>query len=892
MNIEEGIVTSKIHNVPARIFRFKAISFLAGAGGFAFGLFGNAIFKIAGFHLDQYSAGISLLFAYGAFAISEYGHGGRYPYENFEKMKSKYLATIRNFNLKSQKEANPKNLKIQSSKDEVDLDDNYDSNSIYLPTGEEIIGIRVIGEFENDKLETVIFSEAKFQSFLSKIMGTLPIGASVKLVAPNFIDLNVPGYLKDKQVMTGDYFIYIRLPFTGGEIQSRKRDILKNCVGVFKRMTSEEIFKATEKIFHPFQEPTSTDTYQFRTGFYVNKQGGIEGNLPGIETAIFSLVQLPKFVDDDFQKIYQCISDLPSCVALTAMSVKPESSLMHLVKEGVKKNFSKKKEEHTEDKLQEDETSLLVQISILVHGTREEIKNKISDIDAICIGLGQERRAIFGQDIAFASDALKSFLPGKNPSIPFRTNKVLSIKEISFYAPVPKFTHRLPTCDLALRTLDNRFFQIKHSPTYPAAFVSPPESGKSLFLSLVILAQVRRKKQGGVGGCYIEIGGSFMFLCEQGLADAWMIINKDDKSFLPLDDHPFHAFFAFDELGIESATEWICEICDINYDEESSVANEIRDLVLICYKNNLVSLKDFFKLFDEKFSARSQADLIWKNRIQNLKNFVDPNVYGNVFVPQNPKDFNWKKAKFIYFASFPTNVDNPKRLYSAFFSMAITLSEMLCEKHNSKKQEPLEIQFILDELHAARDNIPQKKLRNANSQSRKDGKIPMFSTQETTDLIIGDEDEEKKYGVIATTRRFFFKEHPGELIKKMLKASATPERLSKISKIAISNIDLKSEGKHAWGYIDENKQIHQLIVDVDPVDLWACSTHAGSIAIRQACLRTGVYDYWTTCDLLAKRGPFPLPKTIPPKEEIEKIVVEVIRNPKKGIETKNKENIT
>jgi hypothetical protein len=157
----------------------------------------------------------------------------------------------------------------------------------------------------------------------------------------------------------------------------------------------------------------------------------------------------------------------------------------------------------------------------------------------------------------------------------------------------------------------------------------------------------------------------------------------------------------------------------------------------------------------------------------------------------------------------------------------------------------------------------------------------MFSTQETADLIIDEEDEEKKYGVIATTRRFFFKEHPSDLIKKMLKASATPDRLNKISKIAISNIDLKAEGKHAWGYIDENKEIHQLIVDVDPVDLWACSTHAGSIAIRQACLRTGLYDYWTTCDLLAKRGPFPLPKTIPSKDEIEKIVCEVIRNPKK-----------
>ena len=135
---EEGIATSKLHNVPARIFRFKAISFLAGAGGFGLGLMGNAILKICGLHLEQYSAGISLLFAYGAFVISEYGHGGRYPYENFEKMKSKYLATIRKFNLKSQKESNPK---IKSSKDEIDLDDNYDENSIYLPTGEEIIGI-------------------------------------------------------------------------------------------------------------------------------------------------------------------------------------------------------------------------------------------------------------------------------------------------------------------------------------------------------------------------------------------------------------------------------------------------------------------------------------------------------------------------------------------------------------------------------------------------------------------------------------------------------------------------------------------------------------------------------------------------------------------------------
>lgn len=869
--------TSRKENIPFRVINiFRMRSVYAACITFFFVALIGMILRNLGIINGPVYAFLFLISGCLAFYFSEKLHDGRYPLENCEKFISKIKIRTSKFSLDDVVEGN---CKIRKP---IDIDSHskefkqYDEKSWYLPTGEEIIGIKINQSYFNEKTNSYQFyTDEKMMAFCSSLFQILPINSSVKFISPNSIDNEIPNFLKEKKIMKGEYFIFLR--FTNKISTDNRKEIMKLINGIFIRLNHEEMAAITEKIFFPFNIPSGYNSPNFKSAFSYER-GVIKGTWVGVETAVITLTQLPEFIDDSFQKIYTCFSDVSSTIALTVFSTKLDTSISKFVKEKIKIKSGKVSENEDLQKTQENETSCLLQLSILIHGKEELISQKISELESICVSFGQEMRPIFGQDIAFPSDALKSFLPASLPRIPFRKHKVKTISEILFLLPKPKFSKKLKgNTDLNLRTIDNRLFQIKLSPEYPVIYVSPPGSGKSLYLSVAILAHIRKKNLGGVGGCYIEIGMSFKFLCQEGLADAYLTITKEDK-FLPLEDHPLKAFFAFDSFGITAATEWICELCGINGDIESAVAAQIRDIVIHCYELNIYSLMDFYLLFFEKFSPKIHDDSKWLDRIQNLKNFVDPNVYGEVFVPKDPKGFEWKKAKFIYFTTSSTKVTQPKKLYGAFFSLAIALCDLLSEKHNSKQKEPLEMQLIVDEVHAARENISQKKIRLLNSQSRKDGLRGEFATQELTDFVIDDEDQEKKYAVITTTRRLFFKENPGELIAYMFRTKEeTNELMRKIERISKSNLELLNEGKYAWGYIDEHKNIHQILLDVEQVDLWATTTHAGSIAIRQACLRTGLYDYWETCELLAKYGPKILPKFIPPPDEIEKIVDKVMR---------------
>ncbi|BBH54628.1 hypothetical protein [Fluviispira sanaruensis] len=874
------IKTSRNENIPFRIlggFRMRSvyISFIV----FAITAIITNIFQVFEFISGPVSAVIFLTSGIIAFIIVEKLHGGKYPLENCEKLLAKMQLSQKMFNLESVKEAN---VEVKYNKFDAHSISEYDKDSWYLPTSEEIIGIKIVEiGFNNTTGGKILFSESRFEAFCSALLQIVPTQSSIKFVSPNVIDHDCPEHMKSKKIMRGDYFIFIRLPVIIG-MKEKKQEIIKLINSNFVRMTPSEMSEVTEKIFFPYNSPSKKEKPVFRSGFSFEK-GFVKGVWFGIETAVITLVQLPAYVDERFQIIYTALSDITSTISVTVHPVKFETPVSSFIKEKIKVKKGIKNENEDAQKLQHDEINCFFQISIMLHGSPEQIAQKFSEIESICIRFGESNRPIFGQDTAFVSDAMKSFLPGSEPRIPFRRQKIKNITEIIYYLPRPKFSKKVENPDLNLRTIDNRLFQIKFTAQYPTAYISPPGSGKSLYLSLSILSHIRKKKLNSVGGCYIEIGMSFKFLCQEGLADAWLTLVKE-ADFLPLEDHPLRAFFSFGAMGREAATEWICELCSIDYDKESAVAADVREIIKSCNNEKVYSLEIFYNLFEKTFIEKASSDEKWLDRIQNLKNFVDPNVFGKIFVPKETRNFAWENARFIYFSTSSTKVTQPKKLYGAYFSMAISLSEMLCEKHTSKQLEPLEMQFVVDEIHAARDSIPQKKLRIMNSQGRKDGMRSEFATQELTDLVIDSEDEKKKFGIIATTRRLFFKENPGDLVSYMLKSSSDlKNKLERIEYVSKSNLELMSEGRYAWGYIDENREIHQVILDVNKVDLWASTTHAGSIAIRQACLRTGLYDYWTTCELLAKRGPVELPQFIPPDEEIQKIVTEVIRNPNKNL---------
>lgn len=877
------IKTSRSENIPFRMMNiFKMRSVYVSFGSFFVGAILSIILKSNEIINGPAAAVLFLASGIVSFLFCEYLYDGKYPLENCEKLLSNIKYSPHKFCLENVKEANVEIREINPHK----KSEEYDFKSWYLPTGEEVIGIKIIEIGYNSIINAnSLFSESRFESFCSSLLQILPLNSVVKYVCPNSLDLEIPKHLASKKIMKGDYYIFIRLS-RNLESEGKKEEILKLINGNFIRMTHKEMAEATEKIFFPFNIPSFDVVPKFKSGFSFEK-GFIKGTWVGIESAVITLVQLPIEVDEDFQRIYSCLSDITSTISITIQAVKSDGSVSKYLKEKIKIKVGTTTENQDAQKTQENDISCFMQLSILIHGKYDQIAQKISEIEALCVSLGQNKRPMFGQDIAFPADAFKSFLPASEPRIPFRKQIITQINEIICYIPRPKFSKKMKDTkiipDLNLRTMDNRIFQLKLDPQFPIIYVSPPGSGKSLNLSISILSQIRKKMNGGVGGCYIEIGMSFKFLCQKGLADAWLTLVKEEE-FQPLEDHPFSALFAFESYGVGLATEWICELCGIDFDAESAVAAEVREIILNCYNENIYSLQTFFEIFENKFSNRCEADKKWLDRIQNLRNFVDPNVYGKVFVPKEPKNFDWKNARFIYFSTSSTRVTQPKKLYGAYFSLAITLCDLLSEKHTSKRKVPLEIQFIVDEVHAARECIPQKKIRLLNSQSRKDGMRVEFATQELTDFVIDDEDNEKKFGIITTTRRLFFKENPGELISYMFRTKEeSKEIMKKINYIAKRNIELLSEGKYAWGYIDENKVVHQVLLDVDKVDLWAITTHAGSIAIRQACLRTGLYDYWETCELLAKYGPVNLPQYIPPENEIQKIVNEVIRSPKREL---------
>ncbi|CAO1295310.1 unnamed protein product [Diamesa hyperborea] len=208
------------------------------------------------------------------------------------------------------------------------------------------------------------------------------------------------------------------------------------------------------------------------------------------------------------------------------------------------------------------------------------------------------------------------------------------------------------------------------------------------------------------------------------------------------------------------------------------------------------------------------------------------------------------------------------------------ISELVAEKYSSNKANPSKIQFLIDEVARLRNFIPEDLYMDLNSQARKEGKIPFLSTQQAEDIAL---DERvwgsEKYKIVKSAKRMWFYQFPGPeiLLSQFLEVPIDDSKIMQVRAISNSNLMLKERGIYAWGYIDESKNIHQLLIDIDNETLWGCTTHAGGIAIREACMREKIYGYGEVCKLLAERGPFPIPKEAGiPEQKINEYVNNVI----------------
>lgn len=806
------------------------------------------------------------------FRAMEHFRQGKYENENLEKFIVKFIKTP--FNSKNLNHEDIAKSKVQ---------DDYDW---YLPNGDDLIGFKMTD-----------CAGISFETFVSSLIPILPTYSSAKFVRPQRPDMNAPKNLREKNVSVCEYYIFVRIPMQimGNAL---KRNELKEKITSLsnknvRQMKNSEIAAVAEHIFFPFQHETKNKVPFFRSNIEIS-EGLASGLWPEKNVSSVSLVQLPeKYASKDFDLIYNSISNLTGAVCVTIERIEVSK-----IKKAYKNHFNQKHNKIEDNSLhiqtQIDSTPVKMHLGILLHGSEREISQAIFDLDMACMSLGDEFRPIFGQDLGFIKKALSVYLPGSRPLIPFRSHTVDSMKELYCYLPKPDFSSVTKDHDLVFRTASNKMLSIKQDSKFPVAYISDMGAGKSLLLSLNAITHIKKKHTEQVAGCYIEIGGSFRFLTSQGLADAYFVLRDLDGGVVsPLQDHPLKAFQAFGKKGEEAAIKWILLLCSVeSYGHELLQKTEhmIAKAVSKFFESKKDSLSDFYLLLkseviEEYPDVVEDEEHVWRILIRNLSRYVDKKRWGSIFCPEETKDFDFENARFVYFSSYESKLE-PEGIYKPFFTFAVYISQLLSEKYSSNSANPCRIQFLIDEMHILRKIIPDDLYVDLNSVARKEGKIPMFATQNFSHITL-DENKWgsiKKYNMIQSVKRLWFYQFPGtELaLSQFLGTNEEDPLIERIRSISISNLRLKEKGIYAWGYVDEYKKVHQLIIDTDNVTLWACTTHPGGIAIREACLKTGLYNYWKTCELLAERFPEPIPESAGiPKETIEKIVDLVIFNQKK-----------
>lgn len=812
---------------------------------------------------------IAFIIVGGTFYLAELFRAGRHEYEKYENF-------ISNFKIVFPK----KNLNTQSIASST-----IKENEWYLPSGEQLIGFELL---EN--------SETLFETFVINLLPMLPSYSSVKFIKPQIPDKNpnIPNFLKSKNISKSEYYIFIRIPNKIGNAllkNSLKEKIFSLQNSKVKMLNCLEMSAISERIFFPFQEPSGKSIPLFRSPIKIFK-GKATGLWPESELASFSLAQLPeKFINSDFQFIYNSVSNLTGCVCVSL-----EITSREIIKNSYRMSFNKKHNnlDDSNEKNQSisDNINVIMQVGILIHAKPLEVSDTIFALDIACNALGNDCKPIFSQDLAFLDNALNQYLPDTRPSLRFRKNKVTSLKEILCYLPRPDYSYFKADYDLIFRTVNNKMFSFEQHQEYPNLFIGDMGAGKSTLLFLIIKAHIEKKNTHNVAGCYVEIGGSFRYLAYRDLADVNFIMrNLDDGNISPFADHPLRAFKYFGTSGQESALKFIsclCKISDLEKELQFKIENLIADSLAEFYQetNSNYDLLDFFLLFERK--AKTEYPKIIEDKdhtmwivIKSLSRYVDPKHWGNIFCPDKPANYDYEKARFFYFTTFESSL-NPEGIYKPFFTFAILLSELVAEKYSSNRSQACKIQFLIDEVARLKNFIPEDLYLNLNSQARKEGKIPFLATQQAEDLAL---DERKwgseKYKLVKSAKRMFFYQFPGPeiLLAQFLEVPTDDPKIKKIRSVSKSNFILKERGIYAWGYIDENKNVHQLIVDIDRETLWGCTTHAGGIAIREACMRENIYSYKEICELLAERGPWPIPKVAGiPEQQIKKIVDTVIYN--------------
>ncbi len=832
---------------------------------------------------------IAIALVAGTYSFIEYFRGGKYENERLELFISRLKSSFKKKNLNS---------------DEIAKSVIKDDQTWYLPSGDTLIGFQLVDA-----------DTSHFETLIHELIPILPRAASVKFIRPQKPDFEVPPQLREKNVSRGEYYIFVRIPMqvvgnalSKNELKSRITSLVNTKV---KLLSMKEIGAVAETTFFPFQYPTGKTPPLFRSSIEIT-QGLGKGVWPEKNIASLSLVQLPeKFVTRNFEQIFNTVSHLCSTVCVTVERIE-----LSKIGKGYRNHF-KKTHNNLEDnsihtQTQGDSKPVKMHMGILIHGTQKEISQAIFDLDIACLSLGSDYAPIFGQDLGFLNKALSLYLPGSRPQFPFgfRLHTIDSLKELICYLPRPEYSRFLPDYDLVFRTNTNKLYSIKQDSKNPVAFISDMGAGKSLLLSLNIFAHILKKYIEQVAGCYIEIGGSFRFLMTDGLADVFFVLRTlDNGEISPFQDHPMRAFRAFGQRGQEAAIKWIKILCGLDdYSAEVSQKSEhvIAEVVSKFFDQPEDSLEVFYLFFKqvvlEKFpQAQNDPDHLWRTLGNNLARYVNKKRWGKIFCPAETKEFNYDKARFVYFSSFESKLD-PEGIYKPFFTFAVFLSDLVAEKYSSNQANPCRVQFMIDEMNVLRKIIPDDLYVDLNSTSRKEGKIPMFATQQFVDITLDKNKwgEDKKFRVVKSIKRLWFYQFPGpdSTLAELLGTTVDDPLIEKIRSVSDSNLRLKTKGIYAWGYLDETKEVRQLFIETDRLTLWASTTHPGGIAVRESCLRTKLYSYWKTCELLSEKI-WPIPEqTGIPKETLDKIVDVVLfgdqKNSKKLeelnlIEKQNKE---
>ena len=824
---------------------------------------------------------ISIGIVVGTFRFMEYFRGGKYENERFERLIAKIKSTL------NKKDLNQEEVSKSIIKNEYDW---------YLPTGDDLIGFKLVNS-----------NGVSFETLIHELMPILPRAASVKFLRPQRPDPNAPKELREKNVSTGEYYIFVRIPMQimGNALQRNElKDRITSLTNTtVKRLTCNEIASVAENIFFPHQKSTGKTPPFFRSNIQITR-GLAKGLWPEKNIASISLVQLPeKFVSRDFEQIFNTVSHLSSSICVTVERIE-----LSKIKKGYRNHFKSKHNKIEDNSIntqtQGDSKAVKMHVGILVHGSEKEITQAIFDLDIACLELGSEYMPIFGPDLGFLKKALTLYLPGSRPEFPFgfRLHTVDSLKELICYLPRPEYSKFSADYDLVFRTNSNKIFSIKQDSKFPVAYISDMGAGKSLLLSLNIFAHISKKNTEQVAGCYIEIGGSFRFLMTEDLADVYFVLRiLDNGDISPLQDHPLRAFRAFGDRGHEAAIKWIKILCGLDvYSAEIAQKSEhiIAKAVSKFYSKEQQedSLETFFVILkevvlEEHPQVKQDPDHIWRGFVNNLSRYIDQKRWGRIFCPEVTKKYNYETARFVYFSSFESKLD-PEAIYKPFFTFAVFLSDLVAERYSSNQANPSRVQFMIDEMNVLRKIIPDDIYVDLNSTSRKEGKIPMFATQQFVDITLDHNKwgQDKKFRVVKSIKRLWFYQFPGpdSTLAELLGSSIDDPIIEKIRRVADSNLRLKTRGIYAWGYLDESKEVRQLLIETDKLTLWASTTHPGGISVREACLRTKLYPYWKTCELLSEKI-WPIPESTGiPKETLDKIVDKVIYGEK---ERQEKEQI-